>query len=58
MQVEKANLMLAEQLNLKKNEPIIRSQRLVLIDKLPIGIENYYFDANSIQLVFPGELVV
>ncbi|MCK8817125.1 UTRA domain-containing protein [Natroniella sulfidigena] len=58
MQVEKANPMLANKLELKNNEPVIKSQRVILIDKLPVAIENYYFDANSIQLVFPGELVV
>ncbi|MCK8828089.1 UTRA domain-containing protein [Natroniella acetigena] len=58
MQVEKANPMLATKLALEKSEPVIKSQRVILIDKLPIAIENYYFDANSIQLIFPGELVV
>ncbi len=58
MQVERANGLLASHLNLAKGAPIIKSQRVILIDKLPIGIENYYFDANSVELVFPGELVV
>ncbi|WP_408955783.1 UTRA domain-containing protein [Natroniella sp. ANB-PHB2] len=58
MQVEKANPMLATKLGLEQSEPVIKSQRVILIDKLPIAIENYYFDANSIQLIFPGELVV
>lgn len=58
VQVEKFNPIVANQLGLDNEEPIIKSQRVILIDKMPIGIENFYFDANSIQLVFPGELVV
>ncbi|TDX49050.1 hypothetical protein [Orenia marismortui] len=58
LQVERFNPMMANELGLKEDDPIIRSQRMILIDKMPIGIENFYFDANSIQLVFPGELVV
>jgi DNA-binding GntR family transcriptional regulator len=59
IQVEAANPILETRLNFKGEENLVmKSQRVILIDKLPIGIENYYFDANSIQLVFPGELVV
>ena len=59
IQVEEANPILENRLNFNgKKSLVMKSQRIILIDKLPIGIENYYFDANSIQLVFPGELVV
>ncbi len=58
VQVEKFNPLIANKLGLNNDDPIIKSQRVILIDKMPIGLENFYFDANSIQLVFPGELVV
>ncbi|PRX25245.1 hypothetical protein BX659_1226 [Orenia metallireducens] len=58
VQVESYNPLISTNLGLKEEDPIIKSQRLILIDKMPIGVENFYFDANSIQLVFPGELVV
>ncbi|WP_027339337.1 hypothetical protein [Halonatronum saccharophilum] len=58
VQVERGNPIISSQLSLQDSDPIVKSQRVILIDKMPIGIENYYFDANSIQLVFPGELVV
>ncbi|OCL27554.1 GntR family transcriptional regulator [Orenia metallireducens] len=58
VQLERYNPLMATRLGLKEDDPIIKSQRIILIDKMPIGIENFYFDANSIQLVFPGELVV
>ncbi|MFO7819399.1 MAG: GntR family transcriptional regulator [Halanaerobacter sp.] len=59
IQVEEANPVLEERLDFRgEYNLVMKSQRIILIDKMPIGIENYYFDANSIQLVFPGELVV
>ncbi|GAB6138239.1 UTRA domain-containing protein [Halanaerobaculum tunisiense] len=58
IQVEEANAFLADKLDIDRESPIVKSQRIMLIDKLPIGIENYYFDADSVQLVLPGELVV
>lgn len=58
VQLERYNPLMATRLGLKEDDPIIKSQRIILIDKMPIGVENFYFDANSIQLVFPGELVV
>ena len=59
IKVEQANSILERRLDFNgKQNLVMKSQRIILIDKLPIGIENYYFDANSIQLIFPGELVV
>ncbi|AGB40435.1 hypothetical protein Halha_0442 [Halobacteroides halobius DSM 5150] len=58
IQVERANSFLSCQLDIEANGPIVKSQRVIFIDKIPVGVENYYFDANSVQLVLPGELVV
>ena len=58
IQVEEANRVLASQLEIKKDAPVVKSQRTIKVDKMPIGIENYYFNAENIQLVLPGELVV
>ncbi|GAB6099248.1 hypothetical protein JCM16358_11270 [Halanaerocella petrolearia] len=58
IQVEQANSFLKCQLDLDSDSSIFKSQRIIFIDKLPIGIENYYFDAESVQLILPGELVV
>ena len=58
IQVERANQILASQLDLEKGDPVVKSQRIIRLNQLQIGIENYYFDADNIQLVLPGELVV
>jgi outer membrane lipoprotein-sorting protein len=58
IQVEEADSILASQLEIERGAPVVKSQRMIMLDKLTIGIENYYFDADNIQLVLPGELVV
>jgi len=58
IQVNQSNRILASQLEIEPEEPVVKSQRTIKLDQLPIGIENYYFDADNIQLVLPGELVV
>lgn len=58
MQVETANQFLAKLLDIDRDAPIIKSQRLILIGKLPVAIENCFFDANEVELVVPGEFVI
>ncbi|MGM0472228.1 MAG: GntR family transcriptional regulator [Bacillota bacterium] len=58
MQVEAANQVLAQLLEVKSGDPIIKSQRLILIGKIPIAIENCFFAADQVQLILPGEFVI
>ena len=58
LEVREADIRIAEKLNLKKGDPVVKSERIILLDKIPIAIDNFYFDAQKIELVFPGELVV
>ncbi|KXS42794.1 MULTISPECIES: UTRA domain-containing protein [unclassified Candidatus Frackibacter] len=58
MQVENANQFLAKLLGISNNNPIIKSQKLILIAQMPIAIENCFFDADKVQLIIPGELIV
>lgn len=58
MQVEIANRFLAKLLDISSSDPIIKSQRLILIGNMPIAIENCFFNANEVQLVVPGEFVI
>ncbi|MBM7624614.1 UTRA domain-containing protein [Sporohalobacter salinus] len=58
MQVEMANRFLAKLLSIDSGAPIIKSQRLILVSKMPIAIENCFFDADKVQLVVPGEFVI
>ena len=58
MEVESANQLLAELLQIKKNKPIIKSQRLILDGEQPVAIENCFFDAKQVQLIVPGEFVI
>ncbi|SJZ95495.1 GntR family transcriptional regulator [Selenihalanaerobacter shriftii] len=58
MEVEIANKFLAKLLGINKSKPIIKSQRLILVSKMPIAIENCFFDAEQIQLIVPGEFVI
>ena len=58
MEVEIANEFLSKLLGIDKGKPIIKSQRLILIGKMPIAIENCFFDAEEVQLIVPGEFVI
>ncbi|ADL11897.1 UTRA domain-containing protein [Acetohalobium arabaticum] len=58
MQVETANQFLAKLLDIDRDAPIIKSQRLILIGKMSVAIENCFFDANEVELVVPGEFVI
>ncbi|AZR73688.1 hypothetical protein BBF96_10020 [Anoxybacter fermentans] len=45
-------------LGLKKYEKAIIITRYILLNRIPIGLENYYLRSDSIEMSFPGELVM
>lgn len=48
---------LREMLGLK--EPlVIQNERTILMNAVSVGLENYYFNYDQIELILPGELVI
>lgn len=45
-------------LGLTKSELVMVVSRYILLNKISIGTENYYFKADQIQMSIPGELVM
>ncbi|MEC9489052.1 MAG: GntR family transcriptional regulator [Halanaerobium sp.] len=44
---------------LKLKEPmVIHNERIIMMNTVPVGLENYYFNYDQIELVLPGELVI
>lgn len=45
-------------LNIKKTDLLMIISRYILLNKIPIGMENYYLRTDKIEISFPGEFVM
>lgn len=45
-------------LNVKKADPVMIICRYILLNKIPIGMENYYLRTDKVEMSFAGEFVM
>ena len=45
-------------LGLKKADQMMSISRYILLNKIPIGLESFYFRMDKVEMRFPGELVM